>query len=80
MTGSGAGITATARRDHPLGLADWMSRTGTPSAARRVIRERLEHELAGGPATGLRPRRGPDGTLSLTHRWVTVTAVPHRRG
>ena len=80
VTGSGASITATARRDHPLDLEDWMSRTGTPIPARRAIRERVDQELAGGQATGLRPHRGPGGAISFTHPWATVTAVPHRRG
>jgi len=80
VTGHGASITAIARRDHPLGLEDWMSRTGTPIPARSAIRERLDQELAGGQATGLRPCRGPGGAISLTHQWATVTAVPQRRG
>jgi len=80
VTGHGASITATARRDHPLDLEDWMSRTGTPIPARNAIRERLDQELAGGLVTGLRPCRRLDGAVSFTHQWVTVTAVPHRRG
>ena len=80
LTGRGASITATARRDHPLDLEDWMSRTGTPLSVRTAIRQRLEHELAGGQPTGLRPYRRPDGAISFTHQWVTITAVPHHRG
>jgi SAM-dependent methyltransferase len=80
LTGSRATITATARRDHPLDLEDWMSRTGTPIPARNAIRERLNQELAGGQPTGLRPHRRLDGPISFTHQWVTITAVPHRRG
>ena len=80
LTGDRATITATARRDHPLDLEDWMSRTGTPIPARNAIRERLNQELAGGQPTGLRPHRRLDGAISFTHQWVTITAVPHRRG
>jgi SAM-dependent methyltransferase len=80
VTGHGASITATTRRDHPLDLEDWMSRTGTPISARSAIRERFDQELAGGLVTGLRPCRRLDGTISFTHQWVTVTAVRHRRG
>jgi SAM-dependent methyltransferase len=80
LTSHGASITATARRDHPLDLEDWMSRTATPLPARTAIRQRLHHELAGGPPTGLRPRRGPTGAITLTHQWATITAVPHHRG
>jgi SAM-dependent methyltransferase len=75
-----ASITATARKDHALNLEDWMSRSGTPVAARTAIRDRLDQELAGGQRTGLRPSRGLDGTISFTHEWVTLTAVPRSRG
>ena len=80
LTGRGGTITATARRDHQLDLEDWMSRAGTPIPARSAIRERLDQELAGGQPTGLRPYRSLDGAVSFTHQWVTITAVPHRRG
>ena len=80
LTGRGGTITATARRDHQLDLEDWMSRAGTPIPARSAIRERLDQELAGGLVTGLRPCRRLDGAVSFTHQWVTITAVPHRRG
>jgi SAM-dependent methyltransferase len=79
LTDNGASVTTTARRDHPLDLEDWMSRTGTPSPARSAIRECLDRELAGGQTTGLRPYRRLDGTISFKHQWATVTAVPHRR-
>jgi len=79
LTDNGASITATARRDHALGLDDWMSRTCTPLPARSAIRERLNQELAGGQTTGLRPDRGLDGSISFNHQWLTVTAVPRRR-
>ena len=75
LTGNGASITATARRDHPLDLEDWMSRTGTPGPARSAIRQRLDRELAGGQPTGLRPYRRFDGAISFSHQWVTVTAA-----
>jgi SAM-dependent methyltransferase len=80
LTDAGAGIIATARRDHPLDLEDWMSRTDTPTSTRSAIRKRLGRELAGGQPTGLRPHRTPDGTISLTHQWATVTAVPRGGG
>jgi SAM-dependent methyltransferase len=78
LAGAGAAATATVRRDHPLDLEDWMSRTRTPPAARGAIRDRLERELDGGEPTGLLPRRDRDGVITLTHVWVTVTAVPRR--
>jgi SAM-dependent methyltransferase len=79
LTDSGASITTTARRDHALDLEDWMDRTDTPILARTEIRERLDQELAGGHRTGLRPYRRPDGAISFTHEWVTLTAVPRGR-
>jgi SAM-dependent methyltransferase len=79
LTDNGASITVTARRDHPLDLEDWMSRTGTPGPTRSAIRESFDRELSGGQTTGLRPYRRLDGTISFKHQWATVTAVPHRR-
>jgi hypothetical protein len=47
---------------------------------REALRERIGQELDGGPPTGLRPHRGQDGTVQLTHIWATVTAtVPMAR-
>src|SRR5262249_9411187 len=80
LTGGGASITATAPQDHPPDLEDRMSRAGTPRPAGTAIRQRLEHDPAGGQPTGLRPSRRPDGAISFPPRWVTITAVPHRRG
>jgi SAM-dependent methyltransferase len=71
-----AEVTATTRRDNTLDLEDWMERTQTPAATRAAIRERMARELDGGEPTGLRPRRAPDGTVSFSHVWATVTAVP----
>jgi SAM-dependent methyltransferase len=76
LTAAGADVTGASRRDNHLDLEDWMRRTRTPPADRATIRDRIERELAGGDPTGLRPRRGPDGAITFTHVWATVTATP----
>lgn len=73
---AGAQVTGTATRDNPLDFEDWMERTQTPAATREEIRERIGRELDGGAASGLRPHRGPDGTIQLTHTWATITSTP----
>jgi hypothetical protein len=80
LADAGAAVPATASRDHPLDLEDWMNRTGTPRATRSMIRVRINRELDGGEPTGLRPHRDPDGSISLNHVWATVTATPIDRG
>jgi SAM-dependent methyltransferase len=79
LTAAGATVTTTATRDNPLDFEDWMERTQTPAATRETLRERIGRELDGGPPTGLRPHRGPDGTVRLTHTWATVIATPGAR-
>jgi SAM-dependent methyltransferase len=56
----------------PVGT--WLEQAkAEPEAAAEVARE-LEAELAGGPATGLRPQR-LDGELHFTHTWAVVVGV-----
>lgn len=56
-----------------------MERALTPEEGRREIRARLRADLAGGAATGMRPREGPGGVV-FTQSWrllvVRVIAVP----
>jgi SAM-dependent methyltransferase len=78
LASAGATVAATSHRDNALDLEDWMHRTATPPATRRLIRDRLARELDGGEPTGLRPRRDSDGLVSITHVWATVTATPPR--
>ena len=75
LAAAGAQVTATTARDNPLDFEDWMERTQTPAAIREEIRERIARELDGGPPTGLRPHRGPDGAVRLTHTWATIMAT-----
>lgn len=75
LTSAGATVTGSAGRDSALDFEDWLDRTQTPPQVRAEIRERLDRELGGGPPTGLRPVRGPDGTVSFTHTWAAVLAA-----
>jgi len=75
LTSAGATVTGAAGRDNPLELEDWLERTQTRPAVRAEIRERFDRELDGGAPTGLRPARGPDGTVSFTHTWAAVLAA-----
>ena len=52
----------------------WSGRRPPPACGRR-IRRRFDDELAGGPATGLRPARDGEGVLTLTHTWTLTIAV-----
>jgi 2-polyprenyl-3-methyl-5-hydroxy-6-metoxy-1,4-benzoquinol methylase len=74
LAGAGATVTGTAGRDNPLELEDWLERTQAPAAVRAEIRDRFAAELDGGAPTGLRPVRGPDGTVSFIHTWAAVLA------
>jgi SAM-dependent methyltransferase len=75
LTAAGATVTATAGRDNPLDLEDWLERSQTPQQVRAEIRDRFARELDGGAPTGLRPVRGPDGAVSFTHTWAAVLAA-----
>lgn len=72
--GAGLEIVSTTSRDYPLDFEDWMQRTDTPAHLRRRIRDRIDLDLDGDAATGLRPHRSDDGTITLTHPWSIVTA------
>nr|WP_281376375.1 class I SAM-dependent methyltransferase [Actinomycetospora corticicola] len=78
LTDAGATPVSTDRRDNPLDVEDWMERSRTPEVDREEIRRQLDAELAGGPATGLRPSLSGD-VRSMTHVWATVLAEPRPR-
>jgi SAM-dependent methyltransferase len=75
LADAGATVASTSTRETRLDLEDWMARSDTPATAREEIRRQLDSELAGGPATGLRPGHDADGR-TLTHLWATVVATP----
>jgi ubiquinone/menaquinone biosynthesis C-methylase UbiE len=60
-------------RDVERTLGPWLEQTQTPPEARAEIREALEAELAGGPATGFRPRE-IDGQLRFLHTAASIIA------
>lgn len=76
LAAAGADVASDATADFDMDVDDWLDRTQTPPEARARIMSRFEEEIDGGPATGLRPRRGPDGAIGFTHSWLTLTATP----
>lgn len=67
------GSTDVEFRDVERTLGPWLEQTQTPPEARAEIREALEAELAGGPATGFRPRE-IDGQLRFLHTAASIIA------
>jgi ubiquinone/menaquinone biosynthesis C-methylase UbiE len=67
------GSTDVESRDIERTLDPWLEQTQTPPETRAEIRQALEAELAGGPATGFRPRRR-DGELRFLHTMASVIA------
>ena len=68
-----AEIVARDTREQALPVDPWLASAHTPEAARRTIVDSLERELAGGGATGMRPRREAHG-LTVTQTWLLVVA------
>jgi ubiquinone/menaquinone biosynthesis C-methylase UbiE len=75
LADAGATVVSSTARDNPLDLEDWMARSATPDRDRAEIRRRLDEEIGGGEATGLRPARTGD-VRSISHRWATILARP----
>lgn len=71
---AGATITHTARRENVLASGPWLDQTSTSDRDRRAIVSAWEAELAGGPATGMRPRRTDHG-FELVHEWELVVGA-----
>jgi ubiquinone/menaquinone biosynthesis C-methylase UbiE len=67
------GSTDVEFRDVERTLGPWLEQTQTPPEARAEIREALEAELAGGPATGFRPREN-EGQLRFLHTAASIIA------
>ena len=67
------GSTDVEFRDVERTLGPWLEQTQTLPEARAEIREALEAELAGGPATGFRPRE-IDGQLRFLHTAASIIA------
>lgn len=71
---AGLAVEAVAERERRRPLAPWLEQAGATAAAATGIRARLRAELAGGPATGLRPHED-GGELSFAHAFASVIAV-----
>jgi SAM-dependent methyltransferase len=71
---AGLRIEAVDRRDVERPLGPWLAQTSTSPAIAAAIAGELHAELAGGPATGLRPR-AQDGGLHFTQRFISLTAA-----
>ena len=68
---AGLAVESTETLDVSVDFNRWIALTGADEAARRTIRGDLEAELAGGPATGMRPVRR-DGALFFRHAYLKV--------
>lgn len=68
---AGLAVESTETLDVPVDFNRWIALTGSDEAVERTIRGDLEAELAGGPATGMRPVRR-DGALLFHHTYLKV--------
>ncbi|MFI0373308.1 class I SAM-dependent methyltransferase [Actinomadura sp. 1N219] len=74
VTAAGAEVKRAERFDHVRPLDPWLELSQTPDDAAAQIRRELEDELAGGPATGMRPSK-PDGVLHFTHSYLFQQSI-----
>ncbi len=76
---AGLEVEAVVAREREWPLEPWLAQTGASVAVATDIRARLSFELAGGPATGLRPREA-DGELHFKQTFVSVLAASTSQG
>lgn len=74
LAGLGVGAMVLTSRAVERPLAPWLAQTATPPSAESRIVGEFEAELAGGPVSGLAPRR-VDGELHFTQRFASVIGV-----
>ncbi|MFA1544887.1 class I SAM-dependent methyltransferase [Actinomadura chokoriensis] len=74
LTAAGAECKRADRFDYVRPLDPWLEFSQTPDDAAAQIRRELEDELAGGPATGMRPSE-VDGVLHFTHSYLFQQAI-----
>ncbi|MFG1850986.1 class I SAM-dependent methyltransferase [Actinomadura geliboluensis] len=74
VAAAGAEVKRTDRFDYVRPLDPWLEFSQTPAEAAAQIRRELEEELAGGPATGMRPSM-VDGVLHFTHAYLFQQAI-----
>lgn len=70
-----AELIADSMRDQELPFEPWLRQAATAEPAAATIREALEAELAGGPATGLRAGRDGEGAMTITQRWRCLVGL-----
>ncbi|MGI5203771.1 class I SAM-dependent methyltransferase [Spirillospora sp. CA-108201] len=74
VTAAGAAVKRADRFDHSRPLDPWLEFSHTPADTAARIRRELEDELAGGPATGMRPSM-VGGVLHFTHSSLFQQAI-----
>ncbi|TDD60914.1 methyltransferase domain-containing protein [Actinomadura darangshiensis] len=74
VTSAGAEVKRAERFDYARPLDPWLRFSHTPADVAAQIRRDLEDELAGGPATGMRPSMD-DGVLHFTHSYLFQQAI-----
>jgi ubiquinone/menaquinone biosynthesis C-methylase UbiE len=74
VTAAGAEVKRSERFDYVRPLDPWLEFSQTPEADAAQIRRELADELAGGPATGMRPSM-VDGVLHFTHTYLFQQAI-----
>ncbi|XRQ12084.1 class I SAM-dependent methyltransferase [Actinomadura welshii] len=74
VTAAGAEVKRSDRFDCTRPLDPWLEFSRTPDDVAAGIRRELEEELAGGPATGMRPSE-VDGVLHFTHTYLFQQAI-----
>jgi ubiquinone/menaquinone biosynthesis C-methylase UbiE len=70
----GAPVLGRSSRQVVRPVQTWLDQAGTDEAAARTVVQALEAELAGGTATGLRPRL-VDDQLHFTQTWAVVVGA-----
>ncbi|MEU8121817.1 methyltransferase domain-containing protein [Spirillospora sp. NPDC049024] len=74
VASAGAQVKRADQFDYVRPLDPWLEFSKTPSDVAGQIRRELEEELAGGPATGMRPSM-VDGALHFTHSYLFQQAI-----
>ena len=74
VTASGAEVKRADQFEYVRPLDPWLEFSHTPDDVAAQIRRELEDELAGGPATGMRPSE-VDGVLHFTHTYMFQQAI-----
>jgi len=76
MEASGLSIQRIDARDIVVDFQQWTDLTKTPPQSKDTIKQELEHEINGGPLTGMRPYL-EEGNLKFLHTWSVVIGLKH---